>query len=280
MFQMTQPTGPLAKIELPAFFAKRSMLKSTLVSILAVEAETPKSFRVELQPEFTRRSACWRCGRSITNEQSLRWGVGPDCAATLGLPWEQAPEDELAFSQENRVKLFLPKSFLTEERIEFLREHLPAQAARPTESDTGPSANITLSDDKLWIACPWVNKRFIDELKQVPGRKYHPDGKLNSFDATEDNLESLVGIATRWGMKVSLDAGAQALQERAREQAAALAEALSGHGATSLTDLKFNHVDIENFDWGLKTTPWQHQAQAILFAATLMGIAVPEIDRD
>jgi hypothetical protein len=253
------------------------MLKSTAVRVKMVEAETPKSFQVELQPEFMSRSACWRCGRAISNELSILWGVGPDCAASLGLPWEEPPEYRNDYAEENIIKVFLPKSFLSEETQEELRALLPEDQTVKPPVDLKPKAHIAVEDMRLRLRCPWVNERFIAALRDIHGREYHSIDKSNSFDRTEENIVKLVETVNFWGLNPCLDTASQRLYDAAMRNQKLLVQRLEGHGADTLENLKDVNVDATRYDWGLKTIPWQHQAQAILFAATLMGIDVPEV---
>ena len=257
-------------VELPSFFAKRNKIQSHICSIVSAHSETPKSFDVTLRPVFGKRSACWRCGKAISNEHSIHWGVGPDCADTIGLPWKELPEDRQDAISE--VRVYLPKSFLSEQELILLRSWVNSK----TEEKQVHQARVWLTDDKrLMLESPYVNRSFVDDLKLVPGRRWHGDTKTNSFEASPEALSALLGVVSRWQVLVNIDDSLTEMLNAQRAKETVFESTAKNLGVDTIQEIKYAEIDnIEDFDWGLKTTPWLHQAQAILFTATMFGKSV------
>lgn len=242
--------------------------------VVEVFAETAKSFEVLIESTFSERSSCWLCSRTITNAKSLRWGVGPDCAATLGLPWESPPEDNPEYIETNRKRLYLAKSLITPEQSLTLAAY--AQTKRTNEPIQ--KSHIWIEDSFVILKAPFVNKKFVDELKQIDGRTWDFKEKVTKFPKSESSVAKLCAVLKRWGMTVSMDDESERLLKNYADRERSTSAALSEMGVDETGDLKFSDIPVENYDWGLAdgVLPWAHQAQAIMFAATMMGIKVPE----
>lgn len=261
-------------IELPKFLAKKEGLPSLSCRVLEIEKETNKSFLVEVESVFSHSFNCWSCGKIIKDQRSIHWGVGPDCAARLGIPYEEAPEDSDDFIESKRKKLYLSKGILTEEQAVNFRTLIKT---KETEADPTSTVRLWKTDTGLLaMSTPWLNKKFVDELKVVPNRKWDPRKKITTFAFTDETVGQVSDIFVRWKLLVSMDDQCEDALKRATKANKHIIAKLEEHGVTSTAELKGAEINLEDYDWGLKTSPWPHQRQAILYAATLLGLEVPK----
>lgn len=257
-------------VELPSFFCKRNAIQSHKCAVVAVYAETPKSFDVLLKPVFEKRSACWRCGKPISNEHSVFWGVGPDCATKMGLPWQELPTDRPDAVTETRV--YLPKSFLDPSEMVLLRSWIDSDASG--EDRKIHQAKLIKKGSRLYLESPYVNKSFVDALAQLPDRKWDRATKTNTFTATQEALAAVLNVLSSWSVIVNVDDSLEQMMAEHRHREQVAQAATESFGVTSIADLKYAEIGENEYDWGLKTTPWLHQRQAILYTAATWGVSL------
>lgn len=274
----------MAKITLPAWVAKQNKLKSVILKDVKVHAETEKAYRLTGTADYSPSSVCWRCGREITREESISIGVGPDCAAALGIPWEANDVEMDAWvTTEGRTTVWVPKKGLAiEGQLDFDDDFTKVEESS-SQGSSGKKATIKEDCSRILLKHDWVNHGLVNALKEVNGRKWHPETKTQTFDKTYNNIVKLYSILTQYGLVVTLDQVTKEFmneaESRIAETAQKKAEKAAAVGVDSIADIKFKNK-FENIDFGelLKTEPWGHQQQAIVFAAAILDLNLPMVD--
>lgn len=257
-------------IEISAIFAKRSKLSSVYIDVIEVHGENPKSFEVTVRPVYVERSACWRCAKVIIDKKSIHFGVGPDCADVLGIPYrEYTPEDV----EIEEMRISLPKSFLTETQILELQQDSPGET-----EDEALVAQIVENPTTISMSLDWVNKHFVKDLQEISGWTWDAKAHATHFNKTDEVLLQLTEVLNLWHIKMRLDDLSSERMAVIRSKIEAGQLATRAMGAEEVHDLKYATIDVDKYDWGLQgIRPRQYQAQAIAFACSLFGVELQEL---
>ncbi len=79
--------------------------------VLDISAETPMGYKLTVKAVGRRTSSCSVCGRTLSDEYSVRHGIGPICAKRYGLTDVEAL-DVMLTEMAHPVETWLPKKAL------------------------------------------------------------------------------------------------------------------------------------------------------------------------
>lgn len=279
----------MAQIEVKGWFAKKSGLRSNLLEVTEITNQTDRAVQLVGSAVYAPSSTCWRCGREITRPESLSVGVGPDCADALGIPWREDADSLARWGETEGVfSGWVPRSVIFRSDEEFRDLLKTSQFKDPTDvkapiieaSETiqQPAKFRAEGDSSFTLWTEWLGWDFISGAKNIPGRTWLDGRKLNKYPLT--SLLEAVEFVERWGLKTDLDEPCSLALAFQRAEKDAREEFAKSHGADDLQALK--EMDLEHFEWDrlLKTSPWAHQRQSIIFAAGLLGLSTATIEHE
>lgn len=265
---------PEITLRLPAFLAKTHKLPSIDVEITEVYGETEKAFKVLVTGVFDpseERITCWRCSKPITNVKSQKWGLGPDCATKLDIPWEQDPDLSKVFIKDRTTAIFLPKSFLTEEQILELKAYV-----KKTEGTVVQEARLWLDKNKLHLKAPFVSKELVADLKEIPGWDWNFNEKVTIFPAFPNTVGAVCEAIVQYNLLAVMDSDIRDMFSEFKKSQKVLDNTLEDAGVSSIAGLKEAEINVHEYNWGLNKLPWGHQARAILFTLAIFGLELPK----
>ena len=204
----------------------------------------------------------------------------------MGIDWSRLPKDSKEFLEQNRYSLFLPKTFLTQTQIAELQSL--CQASNSEISDgvipdlqkayleirtmalkkNGPKIS------SLVLTAPEVNTKFVGDLRKIPGFKLNKSAGQFIFPADEETFMNVYSRLLNWKMLVKLDESCEALAAEAQRKITSSKKSMSSLDVSSIDEIKYADIKPDEWEWGTSSVPWKHQAQGIMFAATVMGIEV------
>ena len=163
---------------------------------------TDKGILAKVRPVIEASDVCKRCGKEITNPVSLMVGYGPECSTYLGIPRDFPLADlnaiKKAARREAQMELWLPRRYAFDEDGNYWTPAETVEDPIPTD------AAITIEDKGgvYKVSFPY-NRRIVDAVKQLRGRRYDPDTK--SWLVAKDSARELFALYERFtGEKVPL----------------------------------------------------------------------------
>ena len=196
-------------IRLKPFSAVKNNFPSTLLTSVEALAKSERAYLVKGVFEFKRHSVCWKCNKVITNEKSIHFGLGPDCAKLLGVPWDSSKEDLEQWKLENMsFEGWIEKSHIDKILLDFDEvEELPCSVIDKTHDikidqmlhinlNDGQTIRVTTNPDR-------INTHFYGELKGIhKSHKWDVGTKTNIFFLCSEVANGLVKLADRWRLQI------------------------------------------------------------------------------
>ncbi len=113
--------GDRIKVLLPSWFIKDKNIE-TRELIGDVEVVTNKAVKITGNANIRSSEKCLRCGRTITNPVSIKYGIGPECSKKIGLSRDietgEYEDIKKELIENTKVEMFFPKSIAQIEIIE------------------------------------------------------------------------------------------------------------------------------------------------------------------
>lgn len=256
--------------------------RSNRLKDVEVHEESDADILISGTPYLGQDSICWRCNRAITDPASIARGVGPDCAAALGIPDSINASSEL----ERVERVWIPKN-------QIINPPFTARGTLSRAADRGKKykATLALGDVRkksktdqpdvvgvLIFDCPWISKGFNVERAQIEGYFWSHLDKVACFKYSNNTLEQLYSMCAKWKIELSLSEELQEALSNLHAIKAARNLDLAADGMNTRQSIKqMTPEDADAYEWReiLNFDPWHHQAQAIRWAAHLLSVSMP-----
>lgn len=220
--------------------------------------ETAKAVYVQGHGEVSAHGACACCGRTLTHPGSKVVGIGPECLGN----WtrrevikESMTDDEIErirnTVREQKVEGYVPKAVIKHrhgDNDEGAGEQAGTQSSTaPAQGGIGRKAKLVEYEDSAVKAIMLqfdFNRALVDEVKTIPGRRFHNNGPKPA-----DKF---------WTVPLSLET-VQSLQEMAFD---------IDQRILDWVEQKTGSVEQEDDDIeipGLKGTPFPYQRKGVQF---------------
>lgn len=170
-------------------FARKYKLPVYFVAIQLAESKKAVYLYGRGTTDTKREGACSVCGRKLTHPVSVELGVGPECGKHYW-DWDEVGGytkenvEQLTKTVQERIKIdrWIPRSVVyktqeTEETVSPPTDHKMLSGAnekRPTSRIAKP---ITVKGEEIIKMEFPFNRDVINQVKTIPGRKYHNTDK-------------------------------------------------------------------------------------------------------
>ncbi len=190
-------------------FARRQDIPTSFVAIEL--RETARALYVYGHGEIDPHGSCCRCGRTLTHPGSILLGIGPECIgdwSARDVRMEnpsQADKDYLkSLIREKIVDCWIPKSIIKREEavgeiITAPEKHKMLNGKVRQKTARGKQAK-KWKEDKIALTFPY-EEETLHNVRKLPERKWHSDGKYWTCLISKDAINSLV----KWGFKLDAD---------------------------------------------------------------------------
>lgn len=207
-------TGETKLYQLKAGFARRNNMLIYFVAKPLVETAKAYYLYGHGSGETTKKGVCCRCGRTLTHPVSVLLGIGPECGGHWH-DWNAVG----GYTEENLAKLrillkdikiegWVPKSQVvsveqTDEKVVVPPDHPKLQETNEVKTQSKPNKIAKMAENKygervIQICFPF-DYATVDQVRTIPGRKYHGDTKCWSAPIHVESLEKLLS----WGFVLS-----------------------------------------------------------------------------
>lgn len=257
------------------WFAKtKNELTSPYFIDVEIHKETQGAILISGKCLVQKSDVCWRCNRVITRQDSIVAGVGPDCAAIIGLNFENLTNEEINNSIEPFEELWIPKSVI---------ESPEDYSAKP--ESLSERSNLQMSHGlgnkykgKIVLRTPNVNSSFLEEIETLYGFVNQGHNTF-VFTCSVDNAVAIRRIARSWGYVLEVEKSLADIINSSRDKLRQADEYAKSVGAEDLQSMKkLGAEELDKFDWPklLTTDPWGHQRQCLAYFAPILEIKIPQ----
>lgn len=211
-------------------FAKNANIPAIFIG--KVLAETPKALYIYGHGtiETSKTGMCCVCGRQLTHPVSVILGIGPECGSHYW-NWDVIggfTEENLAMVKDKleaqKVDQWLPKSvvkqtFETETQVVVPDDHKMLNQSKEgmKKVKEKTATQIQYKDSgKVGIKIEFpFNMETLKNVKTLPWRKYHPDGKFWTCPVSKEAVQMLKDMGFKLDEKLSkfLEFNSKSVQE-------------------------------------------------------------------
>lgn len=186
-------------------FARGKKLKSPFLQDVSVLKETADAYLIRAKFMYRESPLCWMCSRLITNEESLKWGIGADCAKNIGLDVHSLDELENPW-----VELWIPKSV-----IQLIKDNdnpirfLPGGPLKTDDSRHEYQLVIHVGDNYIKISTlPEVISRDVTlDFAEIEFAKAKSPHLI--YPRTEYSAQSILSVAKKWKLEPKFTPGSK-----------------------------------------------------------------------
>lgn len=197
--------GSNTMVEIKPLFAKKSNIPVIFVAKILAQTEKAVYLYGHGTIHSKKTGKCCACGRQLTHPVSVILGIGPECGKhywnwdSIGGYDEKNIEQVMTYLQSMKVDQWIPKSVIknrydTNEPITPPADHKmlnqSAENMKPKEKKATQVQYKNSGIAAIKIEFPF-DREILNEIKALPSRKYHPEGKYWTCPVVKENIEKL-----------------------------------------------------------------------------------------
>lgn len=232
------------EIEVKQWFVNANLLSSCVMEG-EIERVTGKAILFNGHATIRPIGRCCKCGKELTDPVSITIGIGPIC---LGADIRDIMTDEdkreyiRKFSQEHTVKMWIPKSVITNE----------VKLPEVEKIEETPDISALVWKGEILIRSKY---EYADDCRSIPGGKWNKAGKYWQYPLSE---QVALDILRKFSYVVN-----KKISQEIKDMAARLTSNQEVKTSTTLPDVPLERRKAK-----------EHQKQAFWFSKTLQNAAL------